>query len=427
MVVIVGSGAGGGILAMELALANIPVTIVEKGPFINVNDAFNCYDEFDEPIDLLKTTCLGGSTVVAAGNGVRVLEKELNNLGINISNELDEVEKLLSIHPMNDNCFGEGTRKIMDVANDLDLDVKKMPKFIRDNECIPCGHCSFGCLQNAKWSSIDFVRIAIDNGAKLLCNSEVVDIVIEDNKVKGVRVRKNHKDEDFKDGNFRDEDCKDESFKDEDFNTLIESDLVILAAGAIDSAILLQKIGIKAGEKLFIDSFVTIGGKLKNINFNKEIQMNALIKGRNFILSPHYAQFIANELKKEATDKKDILGIMIKIPDDNYGKIKDGKVIKENSIKDVRFIAEGSAIAGAILIEAGVDPNSIISTNLRGAHPGGTAAIGEIVNENLESEINGLFVSDASVLPKSPGAPPILTILALSKRLSKYIINNCSG
>jgi choline dehydrogenase-like flavoprotein len=417
MVVIVGSGAGGGILAMELALANIPVTIIEKGPFINVKDAFNFYDEFDEPIDLLKTTCVGGSTVVAAGNGVRVLENELDEIGINISNELDEVEKLLSIHQMNDGCFGEGTRKIMSVANGLNLDVKKMPKFIKDDECIPCGQCSFGCLQNAKWSSLDFVKIAIDNGAKLLYNTEVVDIAIENGKVKGVFVKKNDKNEDNKNRDNANKDIIDNK----DF---IESDLVVLSAGAVDSATLLQKIGIKAGEKLFIDSFLTVGGKLKNIKLNKEIQMNALIKGKNFILSPHYAQFVANQLKKQGIDKEDILSIMIKIPDDNYGKIKDGKVIKENSIKDVRFIAEGSATAGAILVEAGVDPNSIVSTNLRGAHPGGTAAIGEIVDNNLESEINGLFVSDASVLPKSPGAPPILTILALSKRLSNYIINN---
>jgi len=405
MVIIVGSGSGGGILAMELALANIPVTIVEKGPFIDVKNAFNFYDNFDEPIDLLKTTCVGGSTVVAAGNGVRVLENELNDFGINISNDLDEVEKLLSVHQMEDEHFGEGTKKIMEIANDLNLNVIKMPKFIRDELCIPCGKCSFGCPQDAKWSSIDFVKIAMDNGAELLYNTEVVDIAIEDEKVKGVYVRKNDKNGDSEN------------------TTLIESDFVILAAGAIDSAILLQKLRIKAGEKLFIDSFLTIGGKLENIKFNKEVQMNALIHGNNFILSPHYAQFVANELKKQDIGQKDILGIMIKIPDDNYGKIRDGKVIKENSIKDVRYIAEGSATAGAILVEAGVDPTTIVSTNLRGAHPGGTAAIGEIVDENLESEISGLFVSDASVLPKSPGAPPILTILALSKRLSRHIIN----
>ena len=35
MVIIVGSGAGGAILAMELAKSNVPVTIIEKGKYID--------------------------------------------------------------------------------------------------------------------------------------------------------------------------------------------------------------------------------------------------------------------------------------------------------------------------------------------------------------------------------------------------------
>lgn len=90
------------------------------------------------------------------------------------------------------------------------------------------------------------------------------------------------------------------------------------------------------------------------------------------------------------------------------------------------LIAEGSSLAGTILTEAGVDPSSLVSTPSRGAHPGGTAAIGEVVDDNLETEIDGLFVCDASVLPSAPGAPPVLTILSLAKRLGKYISTNFS-
>lgn len=400
MVIIIGTGAGGGIIAMELALNNIPVTIIEKGPSIESKDAFKYYDQSDERIDLLKTTCLGGSTTVSTGNGVRVLEDELKDYGISISEELDEVEKLLSIHEMNDDHFGEGTKRFIESSEKLNLKPIKMPKFIRGDDCIPCGKCAFGCPRDAKWTSTDFINIAIENGAKFLDNTEVIEIISEQNVIKGVMV-KNNKNE----------------------TKTIYSDIVISSAGAINTAILLQKLGLPAGKKVFMDPFVTVGGIIKDIGFNKEVQMNSLVVGRNFILTPHYSQFLADELEKKGVIESDILGIMVKIPDDGYGQIKNGRVIKENSIKDVRFIAEGSAIAGSILIESGVDPNSIVSTNLRGAHPGGTAAIGEIVNNNLETEIKGLYIGDASVLPLSPGAPPILTILALSKRLSKYIIS----
>ena len=90
----------------------------------------------------------------------------------------------------------------------------------------------------------------------------------------------------------------------------------------------------------------------------------------------------------------------------------------------MKRLAEGSAAAGAILAKAGVDPTTITSTVFRGAHPGGTAAIGEVVDKNLQTEIEGLYVGDASVIPWAPGKPPILLILALALRLANHLIEN---
>lgn len=403
MVLIIGTGVSGAIIAMELARSNIPVTIVEKGPFVDVKDSYKYYDEIDDYLDLSKTTCVGGSSVVAAGNGVRLLEEKLKQHNVDISTELDEVEDLIGVHQLDDSHFGEGTKKFMEAAKSIGLSVIKMPKFIREEDCVQCGKCAWGCPNNAKWTSQDFINVAVENGARLITEAEVTDILTEDKTVKGVKIR-------YGDGSTKN----------------IGSDIVVLSAGAINSAIILQRLGLKAGEKLFIDPFVTVGGVLKNIGYSNEVTMNALIKGKNFVLAPHYSVIINQNLNDENIKKEDILSIMIKIPDDNHGKILDGKIIKENTIKDVRFIAEGAATAGAILVEAGVDPNTITSTRLRGAHPGGTAAIGDIVDSNLKTEYDGLYVSDASVIPESPGAPPIIAILALSKRLSKHLINKFS-
>jgi choline dehydrogenase-like flavoprotein len=115
--------------------------------------------------------------------------------------------------------------------------------------------------------------------------------------------------------------------------------------------------------------------------------------------------------------------MMIKIKDEPSGKVTQKNVIKFNTAEDIALLAEGSAIAGSILTEAGVDPKTLVSTYARGAHPGGTAAIGDMVDINLQTEIEGLFVADASVFPEAPGAPPVLTIIALAKRLAKHIIN----
>ena len=408
MVIVIGTGAGGAIIAMELAKANIPVTILERGPYIESKDSFEYYDmkyydkrfENTNSLDLLKTTCIGGSTIVAAGNGVRVLEDEFKELGIDLSEEYDKIEELLGIHQMDDAHIGKGTQKFIDCANELGFDAMKMPKFIRDEDCKPCGKCSFGCPRDAKWSGKDFVDIAVENGAELVTGAEVIKIATANKSIKSVEY--------IKDG-------KDKS---------IESDLVILAAGAIDSAVILQKSGIDAGNKLFFDPFVSVGGVLKDINFNSETQMNGLAVGKEYILAPHFSSFIAKYIKETdpEIEDKDILSIMVKVPDDMVGTVdSEGNVFKFNTIDDIRRLAQGSAAAGAILEKAGVDPTTMTSTVFRGAHPGGTAVIGEVVDKNLKTEIDGLYVSDASVIPVSPGKPPILLILALALRLANHL------
>ncbi|PKL67737.1 MAG: ferredoxin [Methanobacteriales archaeon HGW-Methanobacteriales-1] len=399
MVIVVGSGAGGATVARELALAGIPVKIIEKGPAIQSKKAFNYYDPSEEGIDLLKTSCVGGSTLVAVGNGVRVLENELKNMGLDISLELDEIEEDLEIGPMPDSHIGDGTKLLMESAQSMGLNIQKMPKFIRSKDCSPCGQCSFGCPKNAKWSAADFVSEAQQAGAEIISETKVTDIIVENGRIIGVKALQNS----------------------EEINFL--SEIVILSLGGIETPRLLQKAGIEAGENFFMDTFITVGGLLENVGFKDEVQMNALIIKDNFILGPHFSTFLSAQLKEKGAADKDILGFMVKIGDESSGYVGPDRIIKNNTLRDVRFLAEGAALAGAILVEAGVNPDTIISTHPRGAHPGGTAAIGDVVNENLETSIKNLFVADASVLPTAPGAPPLLTIMALSKRLAKHVIS----
>ena len=400
MIIIVGSGAGGGILARELAMNGIDVTIVEKGPYVKPGEAFNYYDKYNSSVDLLTTTCIGGATMVSMGNMVRALDEELHEFGIDISKEYDYVEELVGVHELDDSHIGKGTQAFLDAARKLGLKTLKMPKAIREEDCIQCGKCAFGCPANAKFTAKDFVDDAVEAGATLICDAEVVDVLTEDGKVRGVVYNK--------DGNEKS----------------IYADTVVLSAGAIGSSLILRKLGIDAGEEIFFDPFVSVGGHIKDINFNTEVQMAGLVIGKNFVLSPHFSSFIAENINGLDVTDKDILSIMVKTPDCCKGRVLDnGDVIKTNTIEDIRYLAEGAATAGAILENAGVDPKTIGSTVYRGAHPGGTAPIGKTVDSNLETEIEGLFVSDASVLPIAPGKPPILTILALSKRLADYLKN----
>ena len=399
MVIVVGTGAGGAILARELAKNGVDVTILEKGPYINSKDAFNYYDTYNKSVDLLTTTCVGGATIVSMSNMVRALDSELMDYGVDLTDAYEYVEELIGVHELDDSHIGRGTQLFLDAGRELGLKTMKMPKAVREEDCIQCGKCAFGCPADAKWSGKDFVDEAVEAGATLITNAEVIDVSLKDASANGVIYMQDNE------------------------RKVIFDDVVILSAGAIGSTLILRNMGINAGKQLFFDPFVSVGGYLKDINFNKEVQMAGLVVGKNFVLSPHFSSFIKGNIDDENVEDKDILSIMVKTPDECKGYIDNDKfVFKENTIQDIRYLAEGVATAGFILEKAGVDPNTIGSTVYRGAHPGGTAPIGKIVDSNLETEIDNLFVCDASVLPISPGKPPILTILALAKRLADYIL-----
>jgi choline dehydrogenase-like flavoprotein len=395
-VIVVGSGAGGGTVARELSLANMDVTIIDKGPIIKSNDVSKCYESFRSGVEIMDAACFGGTTMVTLGNAVRTCQKTFKKMGVDLVDEFTELEQELNVAELPDSHLGSGTKLILDAAHSLGFKPKKMPKFIDPRLCKPCGECAFGCKRDAKWTSIKYLEEAIQSGARVVDETPVTEITTANGQVTGVK----------------------------SFETEFKADLVILSAGAIATPRLLTKTGLNAGKNLFVDTFVTIGGLAKGSNFNEEVQMNSLIKLEDIILSPHFSGILLEQLERFNATPNDILGMMVKIKDDNKGMVTEESVVKYNTSRDVRLLSRGSAIAGSILSEAGVDANTLVSTHPRGAHPGGTAAIGDVVDTNLQTEINGLFVADASVFPEAPGAPPLLTIIALAKRLAKYIISN---
>jgi choline dehydrogenase-like flavoprotein len=395
-IVVVGSGAGGATVARELSRNGISVTLIDKGPLIKPKNAHKYYETFQTGVEIMNTSCLGGTTMVTVGNAVRTCQHDLEKRGIKLEDEFLEVERELKVRTLPDSHFGPGTRKIMAASQTLGFNMDKMPKFIDPEKCEPCGKCAFGCSKDGKWTSLKYVEEAQQYGAAIVDNTLVTELITSKGEVKGVKSLK----KDYK------------------------ADMVILSAGAIETPRILIKEGINAGNNLFVDTFVTVGGLLKGVKFNKEVQMNSLIKSDKVILAPHFSEVLKEKLKKSKARKKDILGMMVKIQDEASGRVTPESVIKYNTAQDVELLSQGSAQAGAILKEAGADPRTLISTPARGAHPGGTAALGDVVDKNLETEISGLFVADASVFPQAPGAPPILTILALAKRLAKYIVND---
>jgi len=154
---------------------------------------------------------------------------------------------------------------------------------------------------------------------------------------------------------------------------------------------------------------------------------NEFHEKKGFILSTYInaspmVRFIELGPKGLALPSNRLIGMMNKTADEANGHVySNGTISKPITDKDWQRLKEGSAISKEILLKAGAKPNSILFSKVQGAHPGGTAAIGKIVDKDLQTEIENLYVCDASVLPRSPGMPPILTICALAKKLNKRL------
>lgn len=421
--VIVGSGAGGATLARELAVRGRSVLVLERGKYEEkigtYKDAGRFYDisskltgmprKSKEGVVLWRAFMAGGTTVVSCGNGVRCLEDELGALGIDLKEEFSEAEKEMRIAAIPEELLSKGSRRIRWAANELGYKMEPMPKFLNSASCRKCGQCVFGCMDGAKWTSLDYFKEAAEKGVGISYDTSIEKLLIKNGKVEGVVANKPKAREEIK------------------------AEVVILAAGALSTPVILQKSGItNAGSGLFVDLLVNTYGVTDDINQANEPVM-ALVnhdfyRDKGFILSPFIncsskVRFMELGMKGMTMQVKKLLGIMTKTRDDASGNVyADGSISKPVTKSDWQRLKEGSDIAREILIKAGASSKSILVSKPQGAHPGGTAAIGKVVDSNLAAEVGGLFVCDASVLPIAPGLPPILTIVALAKRLAKFLV-----
>lgn len=414
--IIVGSGAGGASLAKSLSERGAHNLVLEQGcvqrigrirdclRFYDLNRFFKTVRHSKEGVPIWQSYMAGGSTMVSCGNIARCLEKELKAVGVDLSKYFEICEEEIKPSFLCDDLLGPRSIMIKEAALKLGYNMNPALKGINSNKCVKCGKCVFGCRYGAKWDALKPINEAKRKGCVVKYDSPVEKITHEHGRVTGV-VLKN--------------------------GTVYRSRNVILCAGGVNSPIILQKSGIKnAGKHFFCDLLVNVYGAVKN-TFTEYEPVMALINSdfyqdKGFIVASYMSQhplyqFLDRGVKGLFQNPNKMLGMMVKIRDDRTGSINSkGVISKYPSPNDREKLNAGIKVCEEILAEAGAGLN-FTHSSIQGAHPGGSCAIGEVVDTNLETEIKGLFVSDASVLPVSPGFPPILTISALSRYLADKI------
>jgi choline dehydrogenase-like flavoprotein len=209
----------------------------------------------------------------------------------------------------------------------------------------------------------------------------------------------------------------------------------VLAAGGMGTPVILQRSGLfDAGRGFFGDPLIVTCGTCKGPGSARDIPMSAGtmdLAGEGIVMTDlidPWATYLLNAYRKgwrylpSFMKYRRTIGIMTKVRDELEGRVNlDGTVSKPITYAERWKLDKGANIADKILKRAGADPDSIFSTPVRAAHPGGTARIGELLSTDLETEIENLYVCDASIIPEPWGLPPVWTLIAFGKRLARRL------
>jgi choline dehydrogenase-like flavoprotein len=424
-VIVVGSGPGGATLARELAGGGDRVLLLERGIDHRPRPYYGTYlgaliytDRFsllftEEGLNIVRPLMVGGATSMYCGCAAPPPPWLKEKYGIDIDTEVSQTMEELRIAPLPAEQRGEASTRLAQAAQALGYDWQPQLKFMslaRTRE-FDCGaKCMLGCRCGAKWNAAEYVDQAVAGGVELRTNAHVQRVLMEGGRVVGVEGRQGR----------------------QPFIAL--ADTVVLAAGGIGTPRILQASGFEqAGLGMTMDATVMVYGFDRQQGIGNEPPMTWSWENEqagymlSTLIDPWLLYPIITALKGIRYPLywprwNRILGVMIKLKDHVSGGVfPDGKISKPLIGDDRERLALAEQDCHKILIEAGADPDTLFMTPLRGTHPSGTVRVGVMLDRDLQTEVTGLYVCDASVFPEALGRPTVLTIIGLAKRLAKHL------
>ena len=206
-VVIVGAGAGGGVIAAEVAAAGRSVVVVEAGPFVDEaslpQDELDAYRRlylnygllttWDGSVTMLAGTAVGGGTLVnwmtSLATPDHVREEWARDHGIDgidvaeFDTDLAAIEADLGVAPAT--TIPPKDQVILRGAANLGWDAA--PTRRNATDCGDCGSCPFGCPRGTKRSGIRaHLAAAHDAGARIVDRARVTRVIVEAGRATGV-------------------------------------------------------------------------------------------------------------------------------------------------------------------------------------------------------------------------------------------------
>ena len=417
--IVIGSGPGGATVARELSRHGIRTLILERGTGAPIKGTMlqsvamtlvpgRSLLFTQELLALVRAITVGGSSILAYATAFEPPYEMFESHGIDLSQEVEHIKSELPIGRLADHLVGPAARRIMASAQELGYTWTKLPKIVYQDKCRPhCDKCTMGCPYGAKWTARMFVDEACAQGAVLLTGARVGSLAVQDGRVESVHFSKGGRE------------------------YQVSAPVVILAAGGIGTPLILGASGVtNAGRGFFFDPLVVVMGTVDDLDDGREFPMATGMHdpGEGYVMTDLvwpkwiYGMFTAQVLRLDRVGAHGrTLPIMVKVRDDLGGHLTArGGVRKRLTEHDRTRLIRGSETARRILKNAGA--RHIFRTWYMAVHPGGTAKIGDLVDSNLKSRLDNLYVCDCSVIPESWGLPPTLTLIALAKRLAKHLV-----
>ena len=211
-VVIVGSGAGGGVAAGVLAQAGLDVVVLERGPYVAERDMTHDPREADRAMYATALTsdlavamqsgrCLGGGTVVNYTTSLPTppeVRAEWDRVagfrdvfeGAEYQRSLEAVSARLGVTSEQSQPWARD-RLIEEACTKLGWSCRAMPRNVRGcPQDERCGFCNFGCRLGAKQSTTrTWLEDASDAGARLVVHAEAERVLLEGGRAVGVRAK----------------------------------------------------------------------------------------------------------------------------------------------------------------------------------------------------------------------------------------------
>lgn len=425
---IVGSGPGGATVARGLAQAGRQVLLLERGRDWRRHPLYGTYpgamlyaDKASfvytpQGLNIIRPLMLGGATSMYCGCAARPGAWWREKYNINLDTHAEETITELNIAPLPPELRGVASTRMAEAGQALGMDWQPQDKFMQPYRTprFACGAtCMLGCRCGAKWNAAEFVDEAVEVGCDVWTGAKVEQVRFAGWQVAGVSGRVNG-----------------EPF-------FVEAETVIVSAGGIGSPALLRRSGLfSAGEGLTMDSTVIVYGHAPYTGIGQDPPMTWQFADDDLgvlystLIDPwlNYPVIMARKGWQYPASWRhwgQTLGVMIKLKDEVSGGVdSSGRVNKGLTANDGYRLAEAEQVAEKILLQAGCRPETIFTSPVRGTHPSGSVRIGHTVNKDLQTEIEGLYVCDASVFPEALARPTVLTIISLAKRLVEKLTND---